>query len=66
MIHATLLLNLHLNLLGVSSGIALKRSYAKKCLNDPFLTLKVGQGQPKTFQQRSMGQGTLLPNFIKI
>jgi hypothetical protein len=55
---------LRLNLLGSSFGIALTRSYAEKYVNDPFLTLKVGQGQPKAFQRRSMDQGTLLPNFI--
>jgi hypothetical protein len=38
----------------------------KKCANDPFFTLKVGHGQPKAFQQRSMEQGILLPNFIEI
>jgi hypothetical protein len=60
------IVKLRLNLLGSSSGIALTRSYAEKYVNDPFMVLKVGQGQPKAFQQRSMGQGTLLPNFIEI
>jgi hypothetical protein len=55
---------LRLNLLSSSSGIALTRSYAEKCANDPFLTLKVGQ--PKAFQKKSMGQEILLPNFIEI
>jgi hypothetical protein len=57
---------LRLNLFGSSSGISLTRSYAEKCANDLFLTLKIGQGQPKAFQQKSMGQRTLLPNFIEI
>jgi hypothetical protein len=38
--------------------------YAEKYANDPLLTLKVGQGQPKVFQQRSMGQETLLQKFF--
>jgi hypothetical protein len=56
---------LRLNPLG-SSGIALTRSYDKILFIGPYLTLKVGQGQPKAFQQRRMAQGTLLLNYIEI
>jgi hypothetical protein len=55
-----------LNPLGSSSGIALTRSYVKNYANDLVVTFKVGQGQPKAFQQRSMGQETILPNYIEI
>jgi hypothetical protein len=40
--------------------------YVNNYANDLFLTFKVGQGQPKAFQQRSMGQGRILPNYIEI
>jgi hypothetical protein len=63
---SNIIAKLCLNLLGSSSGIALTRSYAKKCANDPFLTLTVCQAQPKAFQQKSIAQGTLLSNFIEI
>jgi hypothetical protein len=54
------------NLLGVSSEISLTRSYIENYTIDLFVTFKVGQGQPKAFQQRSMGQGTILPSYIEI
>jgi hypothetical protein len=54
MVQATLLLN------NVPQEIALTRSYIENYANDPFLTLKIGQGQPKAFHHRSMGQGTIL------
>jgi hypothetical protein len=35
-------------------------------VNDLFVTFKVGQGQLKAFQQRSMGHATLMLYYVKI
>jgi hypothetical protein len=55
-----------LNPLGSSLEISLTRSYIENYANDLFVTFKVGQAQPKAFQQSSMGQGTILPNYFLV